>query len=245
MMNNKPSNLVKSLPADMLSEILGQVASKSITDFVNTKLSCKAFLGASNYNHIFEKISLENVGFVPWFGRERVFFKRCKDARNAEALYRKGMLDFFSRRKRSSGLRYLKKAVEKGHVEARYTYGLILVSFGDEQRNQGLQVLSSLNLTSCRIRSCRLKTRKSLGSMWVYRYLTSPKIYTVINGGDLVAFNCDHDMMLRSNRFCSENHAWEEGSYPADNLPRCDSCFWDREAALFCNMVTGQGMPIP
>ncbi|XVF69582.1 hypothetical protein PTKIN_Ptkin11bG0092800 [Pterospermum kingtungense] len=65
MMTNKPSNLVKSLPEDMLSEILRHVASDSITDFVNTKISCKAFLGATNSNHIFEKVSMEKLNFVP------------------------------------------------------------------------------------------------------------------------------------------------------------------------------------
>ena len=142
----------------MLSEILKHAVSNSFIDFVNAKLSCKAFLVASNYNHIFENVSMEKVSFVPWHKREKFFLKRCKDARNAEALYRKGMINIFSRRKAESGLHYLKKAVEKGHVQAIYAYGIILICLGGELRKQGLQVVSSLNLTSSNKRNLKQRS---------------------------------------------------------------------------------------
>ncbi|KAK8695897.1 hypothetical protein V6N13_001042 [Hibiscus sabdariffa] len=61
------------------------------------------------------------------------------------------MVDCFSRRKPESDLRCLEKAIEKGHVEAIYTYGIILISFGGELREQGLQIVSSLNLVNFRV----------------------------------------------------------------------------------------------
>ena len=135
----------------------------------------------------------------------KVFLKRCKDARNAEALYRKGMINYFSRRKIKSGQRYLKKAVEKGHVEAIYTYGIILICLGGELRKQGLQVVSSLNLTSSskrsfKIASCRSKTEKFLRCMWVYVSLAEPKEYS-FNNFKVVGCNCEHDITPRRNCF--------------------------------------------
>ncbi|WRX33624.1 hypothetical protein QQP08_026111 [Theobroma cacao] len=126
----KKSTNINSLPREMLAEILRHAASNSIVDFRNVKLSCKAFLEASNDNHIFENVSMENISLVPWYKKEKIFLKRCKDAKNAEALYRTGMLKFFNKKKLESGLRYLKKAIKKNHVEAKYVYGIILICLG-------------------------------------------------------------------------------------------------------------------
>ncbi|XWS73591.1 hypothetical protein CRYUN_Cryun02cG0142000 [Craigia yunnanensis] len=238
-MKNKISNIVWSLPEEMLTEILTHAASNSVTDFVNVKLCCKAFLGASNYDHIFENVSMDKLSFVPWNKGEKGFLKRCKDARNAEALYRKGMINYFSRRKAESGLRYLKKAVKKNHVEAIYTYGIILICLGGELRKQGLQVVSSLNLISSskrrfRIACCRSKTKKFLKCMWVYVSLAEPKEYS-FNNSKVIGYNCEHDITPRRNRSSLEGQAWEASNNLFDNLPCCDSCFWDREAVLFCS----------
>ncbi|XVF04762.1 hypothetical protein REPUB_Repub05bG0113100 [Reevesia pubescens] len=241
-MTKKTSNIVRSLPEEMLSEILRHTASNSVTDFVNVKLSCKAFLGASNYDYIFENVSMEKHNFIPWRKREKVFLKRCKDAKNPEALYRKGMVNCFSGRKAESGLRllYLKKAVEKGHVEAIYAYGIILICLGGELRKQGLQVVSTLNLTSCskesfKIASCRWKTQKLLSSMWIRVSLAGPKEHYYVNDTKVVGCSCYHDITPRP-----ENQGWEASNNLVeilDNLPCCDSCFWDREATLFCSML--------
>ncbi|XVF19316.1 hypothetical protein REPUB_Repub11eG0100200 [Reevesia pubescens] len=252
--NKSSNNIVRCLPEEMLSEILRHAASNSVTDFVNVKQSCKAFLGASNYDHIFENVSMDKLSFlVPWRKSEKVFLRICKRARNAEALYRRGMVNYFSRKKAESGLGYLKKAVEKGHVEAIYAFGIILICLGggDDQhhhqlRKQGLQVVSSLNVTSSkktslRIASCRSKTEKLLKSMWVNVPLAAPKEYCVNNakGTDCNPDN-NQDITTNPNRLCSENQAWEAeaSNHLVDDLiPCCDSCFWDREAAFFCNML--------
>ncbi|XWS52561.1 hypothetical protein CRYUN_Cryun11dG0081300 [Craigia yunnanensis] len=150
------------------------------------------------------------------------------------------MVNIFSRRKAESGLHYLKKAVEKGHVEAIYTYGIILICLGGDLRKQGFQVVSSLNLTSTskksfNIYSCRSKTEKLLSSMWVYVCLASPKEYSV-NIRKLVGCNCDNDMTLRPKCLSSKGQTWEASNNQVDNLS-CDYCFWHCEATLFCSMV--------
>lgn len=116
---------------------------------------------------------LTNINFVLWYKSEKIFLKKCKDVNNSEALYGKNMINCFNKKKSKSGLRYLKKSVEKGHVEAKYAYDIILICLGDEFKDQGLQIVSPLNLTSSgtrsfRIASCRSKRETMLHSMWVY-----------------------------------------------------------------------------
>ncbi|GMI81855.1 hypothetical protein HRI_001854800 [Hibiscus trionum] len=228
MTTNIRSNIVGSLPQEMLSEILTHVASNSITDFVNFRLSCKAFLEASNHAYIFGNVSLEKFDFIPRTKSEENFQNLCKAANNPEALYRRGMIDCFSRRKPKSGLRWLRKATERGHVEAIYTYGIILICFGGKLREEGHQVVKSLGLvkfnkTSLRIVvGCRSKTEKAFSRMWVYVGLPSPK---------QVDCGCDRERpKCRGSRM---DQAWQPS-----NLCTCyDSCFWDHEATLFSNLV--------
>ncbi|KAL4283283.1 hypothetical protein GQ457_16G006820 [Hibiscus cannabinus] len=236
MTNKFTNHMVTSLPEEMLAEIVSHTASGSLTDFVNLRLTCKAFLGASNYDRVFEKVSMENVSFVSWRKSERVFQKRCMAARNAEALYRKGMVDCFSRKKPDSGLRCLKTATEKGHVEAIYARGIIFICLGGELREQGLRILSSLDLVKSNkrsskiIASCRSKTEKILSCMWVYESLAVPKRRDCDRDRDR-----DRDIGESTNRSSSlEGQAWEA----SNNIGHCcDSCFWDREATLFCNLL--------
>ncbi|XP_022728748.1 putative F-box protein At1g67623 [Durio zibethinus] len=237
MTNTTANTVIQSLPEEMLSEILRHAASNSLYDFVNLKLSCKAFFGASNYNYIFENISMEQYLTLGGCKSQRVFFNLCKDAGNPEALYWEGMRHCFSLWQTDSGLRYLKKAVEKGHVEAIYSYGIILICLGGELRKQGLQVLSSLNLTasikrSFKIASCRSKTQKLLSLMWVFFSLPGPREYS-FNEAKVVGLNCEHDIPPR------EHDPWliRTNIEIVENLPCCDSCFWDREATLFCTML--------
>ncbi|KAK9022308.1 hypothetical protein V6N11_002584 [Hibiscus sabdariffa] len=103
---------------ELLSHILMHTASNSITDFVNAQLSCKAFHEASNYNDIYRDVSMKNIGISSWSRSHQLFQKRCEDADNPEALYRKGMVDYLSGWDPESGLHCLNKAASKDHAEA-------------------------------------------------------------------------------------------------------------------------------
>ncbi|GMI64967.1 hypothetical protein HRI_000166000 [Hibiscus trionum] len=223
---------VTALSKDLLAKILMHALSNSITDFVNGQLCCKAFHSASNDNKIFKNISMEKFNFVPWCPRERIFQKRCVAAKNAKALYRKGMVNLFSRRKLESGLRCLKKATEEGHVEAIYAYGIILICLGGDLRKQGLQIVSSLNLVNSSKRGSRTianflsKIERFFSNMWVNFALTEPK---------QVDYSCDPG--IRKNSMyssSSEGKCWETSN---DLSHYYDSSFWDREATFFCRVL--------
>ncbi|MFQ6639348.1 hypothetical protein Gotur_016349, partial [Gossypium turneri] len=211
MTNKIVNDIARLLPEDMLSEILKHAASNSAADFVNARLSCKAVRAASNYDQIFENVSMEKLNFVPWRKSEKVLQKRCEAAQNAEALYRKGMMDCFSLREFEFGLHCLRKRPKK-------------------VTEQGLRIISSLDLTNSSKRrtrivtSCRLKTENFLSNMWVYAALTKPT---------RISRSCDSDIRERPNSSStsSEGQAWEASK----NVGYCcDPCFWDGEATLFC-----------
>jgi len=116
---NKSS--IKSLPNELLTEVLGHVASTSFTDLFNVKLSCKYFLEVAKDDYIFQRISLEKFPVVPLriSNEASSFFKRCEESGNPESLFRQGMIDYFSLAMIESGLEYLKrvaKVIQKQHT---------------------------------------------------------------------------------------------------------------------------------
>ncbi|KAJ7979073.1 F-box protein [Quillaja saponaria] len=115
---------INSLPNELLQQVLARVAATSFSDIYNAKLSCKAFLGAAEDDFIFEHISMDKFPRNSWDPSNKVFsfLKRCLQSGNAEALYRKGMMDYFSDLQIESGRECLKRAAQKGHMEAKYVY---------------------------------------------------------------------------------------------------------------------------
>ncbi|CAK9137316.1 unnamed protein product [Ilex paraguariensis] len=84
---------IKSLPKELLVDVLARVASSSFTDLFNAKLCCRDFLGAADEDYILEHVSINRFPVIPWFTRDEVvaFLNRCKDNGNPEALYRQGL----------------------------------------------------------------------------------------------------------------------------------------------------------
>uniref|UniRef100_A0A5B7BAW8 At2g35280-like TPR domain-containing protein n=1 Tax=Davidia involucrata TaxID=16924 RepID=A0A5B7BAW8_DAVIN len=149
---------IKSLSGDLLIEVLSRVASSSFTDLFNAKLCCRDFLGAAEDDYILEHVSIDRFPVIPWFtsGETISFLNRCKESGNPEALYRQGMVEYFSLKKVESGLDYLKRAADKGHAEASYVYDIILLCSEGKSRSKSL-----------RIQICRKRIKALFQEMWV------------------------------------------------------------------------------
>lgn len=141
------------------------------------------------------------------------------------------MIDYFSPLKHDSGLKFLEKAANKGHVVASYVYGIILVCYGGEHRNKGVKVLSDLKRSkSCLvITECRKKVQRIVWMMWVKNYLVEigpaeeeflkkrKKTCSCCNTGALCSF-IDNQTRSNSKWTCDEDY-YQEYFCLSNNFP--------------------------
>jgi len=231
---------IKSLPSDLLMEVLTKVASASFTDLFNAKLSCKDFYGLTEEDHIFQQVSLKELPLI-WCTKDEVLFflKRCKESGNPDALFREGIYGYFSSKNPEPGLEFLEKASRKGHVEASYIYSLILICSGGRLKQQGLQLLSSLiicGLRGSRIKECRRRVKDYVQSMWINNKIARDQepychVETCSNYGRM------------PNSLTARRAGWHSGNYIEDEDGKfmcCAYCQCDHEVNLFCNMLHGK-----
>ncbi|KAH7570434.1 hypothetical protein JRO89_XS05G0106200 [Xanthoceras sorbifolium] len=140
--NKKVGASIKSLPKDLLANVLARVASDSIADLFNVELSCKDLHEMGNDDYVLQHACMDSFPVASWPVSDEAssFMKRCKESSNAEALFRQGMFEYFSLSQMKSGLALLKRAAKKEHVEATYVCGIILLQYcgsdsvGDKRR---------------------------------------------------------------------------------------------------------------
>ncbi|XP_071690928.1 putative F-box protein At1g67623 [Rutidosis leptorrhynchoides] len=220
--------VVGSLPGDLLIDVLTRVASSSFTDLFNAKLSCRDFLGAAEDESIFQHVSIDKFPVIHWFPPSDEllsFLNRCIDKGNPEAMFRQGMIEFFSRARTETGLEYLKRASEKGHVEATYVYGMILLSRGGQSSQQGLNILNSMKISRSKylkICECRAKIKAVIREMWINNSISLNE----------VGCKCPerNNVYIRKRKFEEEEDV---------DVLSCDACGWYREVISFCKIVDG------
>jgi hypothetical protein len=77
------------------------------------------------------------------------FLKPCKESENIEILFREGLREYFNYPNRNigDGLERLKIAAQKGHKEAMYVYGMLLLCYeNDESKKQGIEHMRYLRI---------------------------------------------------------------------------------------------------
>ncbi|GAV81146.1 F-box-like domain-containing protein, partial [Cephalotus follicularis] len=223
---------IKSLPHELLLEVVSRVASLSLYDLLNAKLICKDFLNAAKEDYVFQHVSMDKFPVVPWKLNEEsyLFINRCLENGNAEALYREGMKEYFSYKKQEFGIEKLKKAAEKGHVDASYVYGMISLCLGnDGLKQEGLKVLSSFKSRGFRIKQCRERVKGFLGLLWVNNIVARKQ-------GSWHAKACSN--RENTKEFPIERkQRWQSSEEEDIIVSTCDLCLWDHEVDLFCNML--------
>ncbi|PHT65465.1 hypothetical protein T459_29890 [Capsicum annuum] len=116
---------IESLPNELLTDIVARVASRSFKNFINVKLSCKVFDELANERYVYQKATLVDFPIAPWekqtqekISKVNSFMELCRECENTEALYRKGVLDYFKDDEAEVALEFLKRAENGGHVGA-------------------------------------------------------------------------------------------------------------------------------
>lgn len=177
--NASPINIVKTLPNELLVEIIGKVASNSMADLCQMKLTCKDFLDASEDGYVYQHASMENFALIPlpWFTdeKETSFLRRCRENDNLEILYREGMVQYFSTSMVDLGFENLKKAALEGHHEAKYVYSMLLMANceDDEGRELGFDLFGELRNSTCNrmVARCRKRVKSFIKSMWLKNHV--------------------------------------------------------------------------
>ncbi|KAM7257218.1 hypothetical protein ACFE04_012959 [Oxalis oulophora] len=210
------------LPRDILVNVVSFVMSNSLRDHSNIKLSCKDFYKIAEDRFVFQITSLDRFPMTRWRYREEIyeFINRCKESGNPEALYRQGFIEFFSKNLKESGMENLKKAMENGHVDASYVYGIILLCESDDEtiKQKGLKILSNCFDSKLRIKQCRERVRRIICTMEI-NYRLVHKQVSGKNCGSKEGTNVEEN----SNR-------WLPGQ--ENNITCCKKCLWEYETEV-------------
>ncbi|GAB2294026.1 hypothetical protein Dimus_028242 [Dionaea muscipula] len=230
---------IESLPIHVTVEILARVSSSSFTDLYNSKLCCKEFLKATEEDYVLQHTSIPRDRFpvVPWTKEDKLvtFLKRCRECGNAEALYREGMVDYFSRMRIEAGLENLKRAANKGHIEASYVYGIILVCT-ERKSAQGRKLLDDvLSNSAFNIECLRERIKTVVRQMWVTNSMAGSESE---EGEEAHVNSCT----------CSCQQSEANRGWPLDDEDdvsrHSQSCNWDCEIRSFRAMLRQYCCPI-
>lgn len=169
--DNVPSSYppIKSHPNYLLAEVVGRIAAGSFDGLYSLKLCSKDFLQAMKDNCVFQKVTLEKFPYSDWFlsDKKTLFLKRCMDSGNLKSLYREGLQQLFGyKRRNTTGILLLDMDVAKGHIEAKYVVGMLLLRCTDEEcRKQGIRHMNFFGNNKC-VTTCRKNLQQKIRFMW-------------------------------------------------------------------------------
>ncbi|KAH0657740.1 hypothetical protein KY289_026488 [Solanum tuberosum] len=128
MSMSKKKNYIEYLPRELLIDIVERIASYSLKDLMRVKLSSKVLNEVANEPSIYQKVTLVSIPYRRWsIVQEAIsFLEMCRASGNLEALYRKGVFDFFNRND-PTALGMINQAADGGHIGASY----VLACIGD------------------------------------------------------------------------------------------------------------------
>ncbi|KAI3997699.1 hypothetical protein MKX01_040672 [Papaver californicum] len=225
--------MTKSIPHEVLTEILAKVASSSLVDHLNVNQTCKFFHEAGQDDFILRHASIDELPVIQWISKAEVasFLKRCEHAQNPEALYRQGMVEFFYNNQIELGRELLQKSSDSGHKVATYVLGIIFLDSGDNQSIlRGRELLNRIltkrsnNKTSRGedVEECRKKSRRVIRQLWVNNSLNPSQCQT-----------CNSSSCLSSQK---NTNGW---SSDYEDMSDCEICRCNREFSHFTKMVLG------
>ncbi|KAL6888550.1 hypothetical protein ACP4OV_009576 [Aristida adscensionis] len=161
---------IEGLPSDILVEVTASIAMRSSTplrDIVNLRRSCRVFRDATAARKVGRCMAVHREWRLHWWDKARFLsvLRRCAASGNPEASYILGLEEFCNRRRKASGLRHLRRAMEHGHAAAGYMIGMIALH---DSRSPGgaEQVLERLETLSAPAASGgHPRTRRRMGSI--------------------------------------------------------------------------------
>ncbi|KAH0743173.1 hypothetical protein KY290_031166 [Solanum tuberosum] len=140
-------NYIESLLRELLIDIVERIASYSLKDLMRVKLSSRVLNEVDNEPYVYQKVILLSIPVFIWscsvVRRCTSFLEMCRASGNLEALYIKGVYDFF-KRSDSNGLGILSQAADGGHIGASYMLAIILIFNGGESMREGIMFIANM-----------------------------------------------------------------------------------------------------
>nr|XP_019068726.1 uncharacterized protein LOC104646634 [Solanum lycopersicum] len=226
------SSPILLLPNEILTEIVGRVASSSFKSLINIKLSCKILNEVANERFVYQKVTLVDFPIEPWWKEQTQekknkvvsFMELCRECGNTEFLYRKGVLDFFKNDKPEVAMEFLKQAANGDHFGALYVIGIIRVFLGDEYKQKGVKLIGIMKKTEASrkiTRQCRKSLLEMLKTIWVKNPL--------ILGKRPACCTIQHEKNILRNGWLDRD---DEHAYI-----HCDACSCDVEISYILDVL--------
>nr|KAJ0222634.1 hypothetical protein LSAT_V11C200066370 [Lactuca sativa] len=144
MFNTRSRLSLDDLPLELLSRIFVVLGSESAKDIVSARLCSKKMYEAGGDPQVYRATCIYMFeGMGPKTLKADSFIRTCALHNNIEAMYRKGIDECFYYDNFDLGLTLLRKAAEEDHLEVIYLVGIIYISRGPHQCDEGLQLLDA------------------------------------------------------------------------------------------------------
>ncbi|KAL0359153.1 UNVERIFIED_CONTAM: hypothetical protein Sangu_0764700 [Sesamum angustifolium] len=144
------SSILDCIPKELLTDILARVATSSLNNYFNVKLSCKMLKEVAECSNVYNCISLDEFPVAALHDMNedaRRFMNRCVACENLDALYMWGMVEYFSCDNLATALTFLNKSASLGHVGAYYIITIILLLSGKDYREKGVTLLGAMKIS--------------------------------------------------------------------------------------------------
>ncbi|KAI9074233.1 hypothetical protein K1719_043798 [Acacia pycnantha] len=101
------------------------------------------------------------------------FLRNCTENENPQALYRQGLVEYFSHENLEKGLRYIKASSGSCHEGASYIFGVIMACDSSEcSKELGMGVLKNImKKKNSLLRECREKFKDTMKHQWPNKIL--------------------------------------------------------------------------
>ncbi|XP_071727091.1 putative F-box protein At1g67623 [Rutidosis leptorrhynchoides] len=214
-------NILETLPQDMLVEIFSRVGQDSSEQLFIRKLISKSFLKLFVDHLVCKRMSLDRWDLVPWRNPKMDhIIRRCYFFGNPNAIFRRGLINYFDKSYTELGLRLLEEAANSQIIEAVYVYVYGLIMFASHQieaKHVGLQVLNkTFPPVPGLVVAVRTKVFHLLHDLWLFNSRPFDDVATRFP----ISGHKDYFPHIRGSGF-------------EMRIPECMSCFWAYELGVF------------
>ena len=216
-----------SLPPSTLRKILSKVATTSIRDFGSARVAFSGSNAVGREDHFYKSVDL--IFLNDWtyeVNVVRTFKLKCYQLGNPEAIYLRGMYEYFILRLLDEGREKIHLAGDRGCMLAKYVDGMMNLPFSVDHR--GLIHNYPAFTREYVDQMYHMITSWALSGHWGYN---KPEMFMSLLGriDRNVSYDCWCSTIIEPVFVASIDGSRTRW--------KCDHCFWQCAAWDFCNVI--------